>query len=51
MGAHIKEFKKVTAAVPCSGKPCVGLAVRSQQPEGGKNRAEKLDASLPGALI
>lgn len=51
MGAHIRAFRKVISAVPHSGKPCVGLAVRCQQPKGGKNGAERLDAALWGALL
>lgn len=32
MGAHIREFRKVTAAVPCSREPPVGLAERPSSP-------------------
>lgn len=51
MGAHIREFRKVTAAASCSREPCVGLAGRSWQPRGGRSVAERLDAALGGALL
>ena len=51
MGTHIRECRKVTAAVPRSGEPYVGLAGRSRQPKGGKSVAERLDAALERALL
>lgn len=45
MSSHIREFRKVTAAVPCSEVPHAG------QPKGGRSVAERLDAALWGALL
>lgn len=45
MGSHIREFRKVTAAVFCSGVPHTG------QPKGGRSVAEKLNAALQGVLL
>lgn len=46
MGAHIGEFRKVTAAVPLSGEPRAGLAGGSRQPKGGRSVAERLGGML-----
>lgn len=50
-GAHIRECRKVTAAVPRSGEPRAGQAGRSWQLKGGRSVAESLDAALRAALL
>jgi len=46
MGTHIREFRKVTAAIPHSREPCAGLAGGSLQPKGCRSLAGRLDAAL-----